>query len=199
MIYFQKRISMDNNDQNNPDPSCPTCLFAFKNKQTLNQHKCLITFANEDEEPDFFVREEEELSRLMSFINFGFSSKKLIHFCETTKTAIPGLYPLFFPVQRKNSYPVLSQLGNVTSSYDFLRKSARETTVKLRRSVKIKLGHNILLINPTLLLPSSQQKLRSFSTTNTTSHLLVKENRKRKCQVRDSILYLNFTPSTLKF
>ena len=124
MIYFQKRISMDNNDQNNPDPSCPTCLFAFKNKQTLNQHKCLITFANEDEEPDFFVREEEELSRLMSFINFGFSSKKLIHFCETTKTAIPGLYPLFFPVQRKNSYPVLSQLGNVTSSYDFLRKSA---------------------------------------------------------------------------
>ena len=85
MIYFQKRISMDNNDQNNPDPSCPTCLFAFKNKQTLNQHKCLITFANEDEEPDFFVREEEELSRLMSFINFGSHQRNSFIFVKPPK------------------------------------------------------------------------------------------------------------------
>ena len=152
----------ESNDGEDSTAICETCLFPYKNKRVLKKHRCLITIV--EEEPDFFIRDEEELSRLMKAVkHFGSSGRNLIRFCESTKSVAPGLYPMFFPSQSKNSYPNLIDFGSVGDSYSLLMTAAREGPVKLRKSLKIKSGDKVFLFHSSLLLPSGNQKLKSFN------------------------------------
>ena len=105
--------------------------------------------------------------------NFKSLNWQLIRFCQQKKTALPGLYPLFFPIQHENNYPVLGQLGSVQDSYGLLKAAAREGPVKLPRQLKIGNGDRILQIDSCLLTPSSKQYLKGFNVVLKQNHILI--------------------------
>ena len=165
---------------------CPTCQYSFKEDRVFKRHSCLITIASEDVEPDFHIRGQEEFVRLTkAFQSFGSSSKNIIDFCEETKTAMPGLYPLFFPPAMKNPYPVLTRFGSVADeSYTFLLSAARVSTVKLRKVLTIREGNKTYLFQTPLLLPNAHQRLESFSLVEKPDHVAITVKKRKKCQVR---------------
>ena len=154
--------------------SCPKCLTKFKNKKCLRQHKCLITLCLPGEEPDFFLRDEGEVTRLTKTMKmFGTSYSKIASFCNATRTVIPGIYPLFFCPQGQNSLPVLRKIGCVGDSYEYVKAAAKETPLKLPKVLKIQIGKQILRVGPELLMPKSSKHLEGFSTIDKQSHFLV--------------------------
>ena len=173
---------------NSSEPgTCGNCLFQFKSAKSMYKHKCLIKPTND--EPDLYVREEAELQLLMERENIHFVAKKprkFFKFCEKTKTAVPGLYPLFFQ-QRGHVNPVLKLMGNDDSAYELLTKAATEGSFHLRKTVRIKLHDRVLQVNPVLLLPTNSKKLVGYSLIHSSEHLLVSRKR-RKCQVKRELL-----------
>ena len=151
------------------DKTCPTCCFSFKLLKTLKQHHCLIKICSPEEPPDLVVRDEQEISRLMGAVGrFGSSPRKIIKFCQDTGTVLPGLYPFFFPTQRRNSYPILRMLGSMEDSYGLLKEAAKEGPVRLPRRLKIRFA-----IDSSLLMPSNKQLMRGFSMITRNNHIRV--------------------------
>ena len=172
--------------------TCSTCLFEFKNSRCLRQHQCLIRLS--DENPDLIVRDEQDLRLLIDQENVVFTPNfptRFFQFCERTKTAVPGLYPLYFPAAKRNSYPILTEIGNDNSSYELLKKAANEGPVKIRKCVRIQYRSQVLLIPAELLVPHSDKQLKGYAVSYVTDNLLVAKSRKRKCQVGQSVNLLN--------
>ena len=160
---------------------CPTCLFNFKGEKSLKQHVCLVKICSPDEAPDLVLRSEGEIKRLEKAVGkFKSSNWQLIKFCQQTKTALPGLYPLFFPIQRQNNYPVLGQLGSILDSYSLLKAAAREGPVKLPRTLKMGIEGRILQIDSCLLTPSSKQYLKGFNVVLKQNHMLITKKVSKK-------------------
>ena len=154
--------------------TCPTCLFTFSNLKILKQHQCLIKICPDSVPPDLILRDQAELNRTLPLIRTLKSSpRQLFQFCRNSKTVVPGLYPLFFPNQGKNDYPVLSHLGCVDDSYKLLKMAAREGPVILSRHLKIKMGDKILEVDPRLLLPSNKQQMKGFTVSTFEEHIRV--------------------------
>ena len=161
-------------DSSNMDITCPTCCFSFKLLKTLKQHHCLVKICSPEEPPDLVVRDEQEISRLMGAVGrFGSSPRKIIKFCQDTGTVLPGLYPFYFPTQRRNSYPILRKLGSVEDSYGLLKEAAREGPVRLPRRLKIRFGEQIYEIDSSLLMPSNKQLMKGFSMIIKNNHIRV--------------------------
>jgi hypothetical protein len=154
--------------------SCPTCLFSFKKKKALRQHRCLVKLCSPGESPDLFLRDEGELSRLSKSVGmFRSSVSQIFKFCQTTKTVMPGLFPLFFCPQGQNSLPILSKIGCVSDSYGLLRTAAQEGPVRIPRSLNIQVGGNLLKVDSDLLMPKSNQHMHGFTIIENHSHFII--------------------------
>ena len=146
--------------QESTSSQCPACLLRLKNLKSMKKHMavCSIKICREDVEPDRKVRDNEESERLIAVLSKSKPTyRQLINICEQTGTALPGLFPFFFP--KKHSPPILSNIGCVHNSYAFLQKSAQEGPVRLQKTIKVKVGNSIIALSQNLL-PSSPRELK---------------------------------------
>ena len=133
---------------------CPTCLLPFKNRKSLQQHskgRCQVTLCGVEDKPDLVVRgstgDGDEL--VASIFASKPSYHQLFRMCYDTGTAMAGLYPLFFPTNK--SPPVLTMMGCVQDSFDYLQKAAMDGPVRLKKNLKIKLGDKLLHLSNNLI------------------------------------------------
>ena len=140
---------------------CPTCQFQFGTVRSARQHRCLVTICGPGVVADLEVMEAEGSNRMLEAAKYN-STWQIFELCESTKKSIPGFYPLFFPPQGPNNYPLLPTIGSTERSYDLLRKAARDGPVKLRRSLNIGVNGRLITLDQSLLLPRNAFLLRGL-------------------------------------
>ena len=144
-----------------PATQCPTCLFLFGSPKACKQHECLVKLCLVDEEADLVVRDPEDIGRVKEATRFN-SPRQVFQVCESTRTVLPGTFPLFFPPKGKNTFPVLEYTGCTSGSYEKLKLAASEGPVSLKRQYKVRLSGNILVFDESFLIPNNLSLLIGF-------------------------------------
>jgi hypothetical protein len=151
---------------------CSTCLLHLKTAKSFHQHKCQIFLCVPGEKPDLEVRGENEVKRLLGVLQPRQSMHQLLKFTDCTSTALPGLAPLFFPT--RHFPPILDHLGCTHDSYTFLRAAALEGPVRLRKSLRFKIGDSVLKITKNLIPTcSSELKRQGLKLVDKGDHVVV--------------------------
>ena len=151
---------------------CNICLTQFGHYDAMRRHKCSITVCPSHEEPDLVVRGPGNFSTLIMQACDRGSISEAMNLSSLSKTAVPGVLPLFFPDRR--SPPILGRVGCVSRSYEKLTAAAKRHPVKLMKELRITVEGSVLLFNKSLLPRSpSDLRRRGLRIVDRPNHVLV--------------------------